>query len=192
MKISIDGNIGCGKSSILSRVCQEMRLPVFLEPVEEWREWLTVFYKDPVRWGMSFNLNVLLSFEKWKNNTFPALYERSPISNRYVFSSLQYDRGGMTELELKLFEQVYDKLAWNPDVIIYIRTDPHVSMERMKKRGRQCEDGVSLEYLTAIHNKYENLFTSGRKDSYKVITIDGNRPHDEVYADVIQCIRQYI
>jgi deoxyadenosine/deoxycytidine kinase len=76
MKISIDGNIGCGKSSILERLCKDMRYPVFLEPVKDWTSWLHLFYKDPARWGLSFNIKVLLSFHDWKDNNYIAFYER--------------------------------------------------------------------------------------------------------------------
>lgn len=209
-KISIEGNIGSGKSSVISRLCQDIRIPVFLEPVDEWKEWLTLFYKNPGRWGMSFNINVLLSFNKWKNNDFFAVYERSPISNRYIFSQLQYDEGRMNILEKKMFEQLYDQLAWTPDIIIYIRTDPIVSMERMKTRARQCENEVPLEYLTAIHNKYENIFYNplefckgfyrrlseqyliDKEKECVVIVVDGNRTHDEVYADVLSLVKSHM
>lgn len=202
VKISIEGNIGSGKSTVITRLCQEARLPVFLEPVQEWSEWLTMFYKDPCRWGMSFNINVLLSFNKWKNNNFLSIYERSPLSNRYIFSQLQYDKGHMTAIEHKLFEKIYDQLAWTPDVVIYIRTDPSVSQQRMHTRGRECENQVPLEYLEALHNKYEGIF--GREQyldamylheqnhTCKVILVDGNRSQDEVFADVIAHVKTYM
>jgi len=198
-KISIEGNIGCGKSSIISRLCQEIRLPVFLEPVDDWADWLQLFYNDPARWGMSFNTKVLLSFNKWKNNCFPAVYERSPISNRYVFSELQYDRGSMNKLEKEMFDDLYKQLAWTPDMVIYVRTDPDVSMERMIKRGRSCEKTVPLEYLQAVHAKYEKIFHSTYLDQEYMINnqkcivhvIDGNRTHEEVYKDVVKCIKSH-
>lgn len=194
MKISIDGPIGAGKSSLLSRLCKETRLPVFLEPVDDWKDWLSLFYSDPARWGMSFNINVLLTFNQWKNNDFLSFYERSPISNRYVFSELQHEQGRMNDLELSLFERVYDKLAWTPDVVVYIRTTPEVSMERMRKRGRECENEVPLEYHQAIFRKYEEIFlpsAANKKNNCTVIVIDGNRSHDEVYADVLAAIKPY-
>lgn len=189
MKICIEGNIGCGKSTIISRLCQETRLPVFLEPVEDWSEWLSLFYKDPARWGMAFNVKVLMSFNKWKNNEFKAIYERSPLSNRHVFCQLQHDRGQVNALEIDLFDELYQKLAWTPDTIIYIKTDPTTSMERMQKRGRCCESEVPLEYLQAVHDKYEDVIG---KFQDKTITIDGNRPAEEVYQDVVRIVRKLI
>lgn len=198
MKISIEGNIGSGKSTLISRLCQETRLPIFLEPVDEWKDWLSLFYQDPERWGMSFNINVLLSFNKWKANNFPAIYERSPISNRFVFSQLQYEQDRMKLIELKMFQNLYDQLAWTPDVIIYIKTNPEVSMQRMQTRGRDCESAVQLDYLKAINNKYNDIFKYDTLEpkymikgssECKIIHIDGNGTADEVYQSVLNSIR---
>lgn len=184
MKICIEGNIGCGKSTIISRLCTEVRVPVFLEPVDEWKDWLAQFYQDPARWGMSFNLKVLMSFNNWSDNKFFSIYERSPVSNRYVFAQLQRDQGKMNDLELELFDALYKKLSWEPDVLIYIRTDPKVSMERMNTRGRECENTVPFEYLQAVHDKYEKVMKGQR------YIVDGNRSHDLVYKDVLDIITQ--
>lgn len=201
VKISIEGNIGSGKSTVMTRLCQETRLPVFLEPVDEWSDWLTMFYADPCRWGMSFNINVLLSFNKWKNNNFLSIYERSPVSNRYVFSELQYDTGRMIEIEHKLFGKIYNELAWTPDVVIYIKTSPEVSQQRMQQRARKCEDEVPLTYLQALHNKYEKIFNSDvlHQDyvhspghACKVIIVDGNQTADQVFMQVLAHVKKYM
>lgn len=186
MKISIDGNIGCGKTSVLSRVCQDARIPVFLEPVNDWKDWLTLYYQDPSRWGFSFNIKVLLSFNQWANNKFLALYERSPISNKYVFADLQKDEGKMNELEYKLFDEIYQKLSWCPDKIIYIRTDPEVCMERMTRRARDCESKVPFEYIKAIHEKYEKIYIDGSLSDTQIVVVNGNQEFDKVYKDVLK------
>ena len=200
MKISIEGNIGSGKSSILTRLCSDARIPVFLEPIDEWKEWLSEFYKDPTRWGMSFNLKVLMSFAKWKSNSFFACYERSPITNRHVFAQLQYDQNRMSELELDLFDDIYKKISWTPDVAIYIRTHPEVSMERMQKRGRTCENSVPFEYIKAVHEYHERIFQPDIKLEFldkmyapncEVIVIDGNQTQEKVYMDVLNALNIY-
>ena len=188
MKISIDGNIGCGKSSLLSKLCQETRFPVFLEPVNDWKDLLTLFYEDPSRWGLSLNTKIL-SFHKFKNNDFESLYERSPISNRYIFCELQYEQNKMNEVEYKLFDDIYKQLCWTPDLIIYIRTSPEVSMERMRKRNRDCEINVSFEYIKAIHEKYEDLVKSNK---YNIKIIDGNQTPEQVYNDTVCLIKNEI
>jgi len=200
MKISIEGNIGSGKSTVISKLCTEKRMPVFLEPVHEWKEWLALFYTDPTRWGFSFNLHVLMTFNRWIHNDFTAVYERSPISNRQVFTQLGFEEGRLNALELALFDTMYEKLAWEPDVVVYIRTDPHVSMQRMQQRARDCESSVPLKYLEAIHHKHETLFhgqsyvpeTFAKKKNVRVFEVDGNQSADEVYTSVVHILNKVI
>jgi deoxyadenosine/deoxycytidine kinase len=197
MKLSIEGNIGCGKTSVMSRLFKEHTIPIFLEPVDQWKYWLKMFYDDPTRWGFTFNLNVLMSFDNWRHNTFNALYERSPISNRFVFAELQYDNGNMCKMEIDLFHEIYSKLAWVPEIVIYIKTDPEASMQRIINRGRECECNVSFDYIKAVHKKYELIFSQDSDEkrdtslhNTKVITIDGNQSADDVYADVCKICQQ--
>jgi len=41
------------------------------------------------------------------------------------------------------------------DGFIYLRCDPKVCDKRMAKRGRPEEQGVTLEYLSQLHEKHE-------------------------------------
>jgi thymidylate kinase len=110
-------------------------------------------------------------------------------ASRYVFCELQYESGKMTSDEMSLYKNLYAKLSWKPDIIIYIRTDPSVSMERMVARNRDCESNVPFEYLKSVHEKYEQLSIEN-KDI--VMIVDGNRTSDEVYQDVLKIIKSFI
>ena len=93
----------------------------------------------------------------------------------------------MTDLELDMFHKLFNELSWLPDKIIYIRTDPEVSMTRMKNRARDCETGVSFDYIKEVHTIHEELMA--RPDvAPLVIVIDGNQDADLVYKQVIQYI----
>jgi deoxyadenosine/deoxycytidine kinase len=188
MKITIEGNIGCGKSSVMRKVHETTRLPIFLEPVDEWADWLNMFYNDPKRWGFTFNVNVLLTFNRWKNVECTALYERSPMSCREVFTTLQYNNKDISQIELELFDNLYTHLNWKPNVIIYLRVDPHICMDRMNKRGRICENKVSLVYLQAIHEQYEKMIQKAEAEGIQIIVIDASQNADEVYNNVMEVV----
>jgi deoxyadenosine/deoxycytidine kinase len=187
MRIVIEGNIGAGKSTIISKINNDFRLPVFLEPVSEWML-LSDFYDNKKRFAFSFNVEVLLSFHNWKNNHFNAVYERSPTSCRNVFTEISYDSGHITQKELVLFDNLYKLLSWKNDIIIYIRTDPKLCFERMKIRNRSCEKSVTLEYLNKVHQKHEDLMKLYKKNDIPVYIIDGDNTLDIVYKDVIQTV----
>ena len=185
MKIIVDGNIGCGKTTVIKRLNDDIRIPIFLEPLHKWNELLTRFYENPSKWAFPFNLEVMTSFHEWKNNTFPAIYERSPLSCREVFTQLNHEMGHMHHLELSVFDKIYKELSWNPDALIYIRTDPDICASRMHERARACEKDVPLEYIKKVHQKYEDMIESVHSsNNMKVFIVNGNRDKNEVYEEV--------
>lgn len=201
MKIVIEGNIGGGKSTVLNMISQRTRQPIFLEPVDtEWKEGLDLFYTDHSRWGFAFNLKVLMTYHQWRNNNFKAIYERCPMSSKHVFSQLQYENNLMTSFENKLYQEYYDNLAWEPDVMIYIRTPAEVCYERMNSRARECEANVPLEYLQQVNDKYESLcnfivernssLTTRKSKHIPLYIVDGRQDVEAVYKDVIGIIEQ--
>ena len=191
MKISIEGNIASGKSTLSTKLQQSTRLPVFLEPVETWTL-LNKFYEDIPRWGFTFNTEVLLSMSQWKNNKFNSIYERSPNSCRYVFTQLMHDDEILCDEELKLFDKLFDTFGWDQDVIIYVRTPPNVCFARMHKRGRDCEmGGVSLEYLEKLDKKHKDMmdFVRKNKPHIKIIEINGVASADDVFNNVLYILK---
>ena len=43
-----------------------------------------------------------------------------------------------------------------PDGFIYLRATPDICMDRMKRRSRQEEVGIEMEYLQGLHQKHED------------------------------------
>jgi deoxyadenosine/deoxycytidine kinase len=183
MKIVIDGNIGCGKTTVIKRLNDDLRIPIFLEPLHKWNELLSLFYEEPSKWAFPFNLEVMTGFNDWKRNSFPAIYERSPLSCRNVFTELNYESGHIHPLELKIFDKIYNELSWMPDMVIYIQTDPTVCASRMQERGRDCEKGVGLDYITKVHDKYEKMVKLPQSLPITHI-VDGNKDKDQVFETV--------
>jgi deoxyadenosine/deoxycytidine kinase len=188
MKIVVEGNIGSGKSTLCRSLNDATRVPIFLEPVDAWKDWLKLFYTDMSRYGFGFNVQVLLTFHEWKENTFKAIYERSPYSCRHVFTALQHASGKMTDTELDTFHKLFNTLKWCPDVIIYVKTDPKTCLERTKKRNRECESNVTLEYLEAVHDKYEDMIEFLRRQGVQVFQIDGSQDAKTVHNMALDII----
>jgi deoxyadenosine/deoxycytidine kinase len=193
MKITFEASISAGKSTLLSRLQQDTRLPIFLEPIDKWTL-LNKFYENQSRYAFPFNTEVLLSMANWKNNTYDSLYERSPLSCRWIFTQLQYESGDISKEELDIFDKLYNTFGWDQDVIIYIYTDPKICYERMKKRNRGCEESVSLDYLTNLHRKHEDMleYIKKNKTNVKIYTIDGNLDEDTVYNKTREILKDLI
>lgn len=202
--IIIDGNIGSGKSSVLTRLQH-------IQPTQNWNiipekfvfgdanndPILPKFYNNPDKYGMSVQLKVLLSHMENKTNTITdstTITERSPLSCLYVFGELLAESGYINEEEQAICIDINKRYGWFPNHAIYIRTSPDVCYERIHNRGRDYErESIKLSYLESLHDKYENLYTTSVPhiaSNMKVYVVDGNRPIDEVYANVLDILAE--
>ena len=74
--------------------------------------------------------------------------ERSIVADREIFARLLSREGKMSEIEYSLYLEMFnslDSLFKTPRLhkFIYLRTSPQKCMERMKKRARFEETGIS-------------------------------------------------
>jgi thymidine kinase len=69
-----------------------------------------------------------------------------------------------------------------PFKLIYIRSNPLVCYERLKKRNRASEHLIDLSYLQNIHLKYEKWISKVHKDC--LIVIDGNQNKEKVFEQI--------
>jgi deoxyadenosine/deoxycytidine kinase len=171
MIISLEGNIGAGKTTFLKALalaCPDYE--IVLEPVDQWtakhggRSILELLYEDKARWAYTFQTCVLQTIgeavkEACKKDKKIIITERSALTSRYVFTQMLREGGFISEIEwalyIKLFEDYYTPL----DGHIYLDTDLDVSAERIKERGRPGEI-VSSEYLSDLHIKHRAWLSS--------------------------------
>jgi deoxyadenosine/deoxycytidine kinase len=180
MKIVIDGHIGSGKSTQLDML-RHIGFNVITEPIEKWP--LELFYSDPERWGLLFQLTILQTL---KTEDGFRIYERCPLSSRDVF----WKTMKKTELENKVYLAEFDFHAWRPDVYIYISKDPELCHEHIQTRSQRGDSGVSLEYLQSLDKCYTDMFEN-MKDGIVKFKVDGNKPIDDIHREIIDIIRVY-
>lgn len=167
----LEGNIGAGKSTFLKIVQNRLSVQVVFEPHEKWQNvgqgenLLEKFYKDTPRWAYTFQsyafiTRILEQEAHAQINQFPLqVLERSVFSDRYCFAKNCYELGFMTSLEWKIYQEWFnwlvDRQMQKPHGFIYLYTDPDICYERLCKRNRSEESGVSREYLHLLHDKHQ-------------------------------------
>jgi deoxyadenosine/deoxycytidine kinase len=201
--ISIDGNIGAGKSTFLRHLKDKYPDWHFVdEPVDSWTKFknnqdeslLEVFYKDRHRWSYTFQNCALLTRvraitkaikewqaecklnpEKAKHNVF--ITERCVETDYNVFAKMLHDDGSLDKLEWDLYRQWYRYLIQSSGVevegIIYVNCSPKKCLERISVRAREGESVIPLEYLTNLHNYHKNWI-----DNTTVPVLDINTEKD--------------
>lgn len=181
--LALQGNIGCGKSSVLRLVSD--RVHVIPEPIADWGAWLTLFY-DAMRQpgknvrSFGFQLQVLLSFARALRDvpagTQVVVVERSPQSSRDVFVDMAHQQGDIDEHELRVYEQLFDELTWRPITNVYLRCPAATCYARVQERQRKAEESVPLSYLEKLHVRHEALYyTEKSTDDDEVHVLDATQ-----------------
>ncbi len=210
---AIEGNIGSGKSTLCKLLERDLvDSQVFYEPVDMWKEMtedssgknlLEFYYENQKRWGFTFQLYGLFTMmENNKKGTDKKIkfVERSLDSFKNVFARSLYERGMMTDLEWKMYNQWYECLVKEtfedinmPDGYIYIRADPETSYQRMLKRERTEEKCVPKEYLETINRYHDEWLKT--IDSKKVLIIDVDKDFEhtpEEWERILSLISDFI
>jgi deoxyadenosine/deoxycytidine kinase len=170
--ISVEGNIGSGKTTLAKKLAKQLGYRLFLEPVES-NPYLEKFYADPKKWAFKMQMHLLLSRSKaHKLAQLEALtdydgiggivMDRSVWGDR-VFAKTNYLIGNIDELAWReTYEQYFQMFTAEfrmPATVIYLDVSPEVCLERMQKRDRTVEKDVALDYLKRIHKGYLDLIS---------------------------------
>lgn len=207
--ISVEANIGAGKSTFLKELGE--RWPelfnIIYEPLDEWQEKysdvdnniLGMFYGDIERWSYTFQSNAFITrIQKYENEKKPDkinLTERSIYSDNKIFAKMLRDDSKINNIEWKLYENWFNwlshKFEAKPESIIYLRCDPQIAYERVKKRHRNEEDSISLDYLTRLHQYHDNWLLNEKEIPVKVINVDVDFEGDdkrmrEIFGEVFE------
>ncbi len=174
--ITIDGNIGCGKSSILSYLHKNSKLPVDLEPVDSWQPYLNDIYNNNNNNKNNnnvFNFQVRIWLDRcWIQNRENdilsnfILVERSPyfIKKSFIETAKKNNLINLEEYQILLDLHKKTDNKWNNNIYIYLKSEPELCLSRIKKRNRESEDKITLEYLKQIHNTHEENIIKLKKE----------------------------
>ncbi|KAJ2939782.1 hypothetical protein O0L34_g17972 [Tuta absoluta] len=197
-RVSIEGNIGSGKSTCIKFFEKFDNVEKHPEPLHEWRNvhghnLLGLMYSDLNKWVFAFQHYVLLSRLKIQTSqpSHPGItvkmFERSVQNSRYCFVENAKKQNTLKEPEYQVLSQWFDYTEKNLDIgldlIVYLRTSPQTVWERVMQRGRAEESEVPLEYLQQVHDSYEEWLGSARVGC-EVLTIDADRGLQQVTEDL--------
>jgi deoxyadenosine/deoxycytidine kinase len=192
--ITIDGNIGAGKSTILNYLHSNHNIYVDLEPIDKWKSFLDNIYTNKKNY-FNFQVRVWLdrSWIQEKDMNTTIIMERSPYFIRNTFNKYMYNNNLINTQENNIINELYDKtdIIWKSNYFIYIRSNPQKCLERILKRGRDNEKEISIEYLNDIHNLHEETYEKAIENNIKVLCIDiENKSLEEIAELIIKFIKK--
>ncbi len=174
--IKVQGSIGVGKSTFTSIIENALDCETVPEPVGLWKNiknnngdnMLECLYKDTVKYAGFFqfmaNLTRNIVMERAIRNSDKKyiVLDRSTETDEFVFEKMLHDSGMIEDLVHQgyhLFKDYHNEFVRDPSTVksfhIYLKCDPEVCLERIKKRGRKEEENIQLEYLQSL-DKYHN------------------------------------
>ncbi len=160
--ILVAGNIGSGKTSLTERIGERLGWCTAYESVAD-NPYLPGFYKDMRAW--SFHLQVYFlghraqqHLDLWADPR-SAIIDRSIYEDAYIFARALNHMGNLSELDYQTYRRLFDLVTANlptPSLLIYLKAPVTTLIERIHRRARNIETGISRDYLELLDSYYDD------------------------------------
>ena len=178
MHIAVAGNIGSGKTTLTGLLAKHFGWESLFESVEN-NPYLSSFYEDMQRW--SFNLQVFFLNSRFRQvveirkKKKPVVQDRTIYEDAYIFAPNLHAMGLMPTRDFENYSSLFElmmQFLQPPDLLIYLKADVPTLVDQIKKRGRDYETSISLDYLFSLNDRYEKWISD--YELGKLLIVDVN------------------
>lgn len=209
MIISLEGNIGSGKSTFYNYIKEHYGKPggkqvhFVEEPVSDWQNikdndgnLIEHFYKCPKKYSFCFQMTAYISRLAKLRNVLQAakeddiiITERCVFSDYNVFAKMLHSTGQINDIEFQCYTKWFDEFLKDiPRILfVYIKTDFVNCHSRVMSRSREGEESISKEYLEMCE-KYHNDWLNEEENK---ITLNGNLDTSS-FAEHLDILKQTV
>ncbi len=192
--ITIEGNIGAGKTTLAHLLSKHFNARLILERFAD-NPFLSKFYENPRQYA--FPLELFFMAERYKQLKelvhTKDMFQNITISDYLFTKCLLFAKVNLPEEEFrlyqKLFEIIHQQLV-QPDIVIYLHAPVSKLQQNIKKRNRPYEQSISDQYLFDIQQTYTNYI---RQHNIKALFVDaenadflGNEKHFKIILDALE------
>ncbi|PIR25240.1 MAG: deoxynucleoside kinase [Deltaproteobacteria bacterium CG11_big_fil_rev_8_21_14_0_20_42_23] len=160
--IAVDGPIGAGKTTLCKMLAEEFHCKLILEPALK-NPFLPEFYENPKKNAFKTQLFFLLNrYQQQLELKQQELFNQLVICDYTFEKDVIFAKLNLSADEQNLYFTMYDMLAKklpHPDLVIYLRADISVMMDRIKMRGLKYENAIDKEYLEELSSTYNQHFS---------------------------------
>jgi len=176
MYIAIEGVIGVGKTSLARLLQSSFEAELLLEIFEE-NPFLSDFYSDRQRYAFQTQIFFLLSrYHQQRKGVRDSLAKNPWLLSDYTFEKDRlFAEANLEGDELEMYLKVHDALAekiTKPDLIVYLKADTDVLMQRIAQRDRPYERQMEINYIDTLNQTYDAHFSN--YPDQKVLIINSN------------------
>jgi len=182
MYVAIEGVIGVGKTTLARLLQPAFQSALVLEVFEE-NPFLSDFYSDRQRYAFQTQIFFLLSRYYQQRRSVPEILKKGEsLITDYTFAKdALFARINLISDELDMYYRVHDALAEKiplPNLIVYLRADPDVLMQRIASRDRPYERNMERDYINQLNQAYDDFFINSQVrnvgGNVSVLTLDTN------------------
>ena len=159
--VVVAGNIGVGKTSLTERMGDRLGWRTDFESVAD-NPYLSEFYDDMRQW--SFHLQIFFlghraeQYLEAVRDSRSVILDRSIYEDSYIFARALHHLDNINERDYqsyrRLFKLVVEGLP-KPDLLVYLKAPVDVLLERIEKRARGMETGITADYLSLLDSFYD-------------------------------------
>lgn len=164
--VAIAGNIGVGKSTLVTMLSQRLESQPFYEPVSE-NPYLADFYANMAAWSFHsqifFLTRRLRAHYELSQNPNSVVQDRSVYEDAEIFAQNLYLQGYLKQRDYETYRDLYEtavQLLPPPDLLIYLRASVPTLLHRISRRGRDFERSITADYLQALNDLYETWISN--------------------------------
>lgn len=173
--ITIEGNIGAGKTSLATKISEEFNAKLILERYAD-NPFLPSFYEDQARYAFPLEMSFLADrYQQFTDDTNQFdLFKSFMISDYDIFKSLIFAKVTLQKQEYELYRKIFNfmyKEVRKPKIYVYLYQTTERLLAQIKNRGRDYEQGIEAEYLERINRGYMDFLKTYPKENQLIIDV---------------------
>ena len=173
--ITIEGNIGAGKTTLAHLLSRHFNARVILEQFAD-NPFLPKFYENKQQYA--FPLELFFMAERYKQLKellqTKDMFQNVTISDYLFTKCLLFAKVNLPEEEFLLYQKLFDIInpqLVQPDLLIYLHAPVNKLKENIKKRNRAYEQNIESEYLFSLQETYTQYI---KQHNIKTLFIDAS------------------
>ena len=175
--ITIEGNIGSGKTSLVHKIARDYNAKFILERFAD-NAFLPKFYKDQSRFAFPLEMSFLADRYKQLSDDIAQydLFKEFVVADYHISKSLTFAKVTLPEDEFALYRKFFNviyKDMQQPDAYIYLYQNTKRLLENIELRGRDYEQNIQPDYLEKINKGYVEFIKSQPDLNVRVIDVSG-------------------
>lgn len=173
--ITIEGNIGAGKTTLAHLLSKHFNARLILEEFAD-NPFLPKFYEN--RQQYAFPLELFFMAERYKQLKellqTKDMFQKITISDYLFTKCLLFAKVNLPEEEFLLYQKLFDIInpqLVQPDLLIYLHAPVSKLKENIRKRNRTYEQSIEAEYLFSLQETYTQYI---KQHNIKTLFIDAS------------------